>query len=77
MMMTPRWRSRLAVWGGLAVMIMAAAHLANAQTTRESKVDIRTLEKRLDEVLANQQLILQKLDAMMEELRIVKVRATN
>ena len=48
-----------------------------------SSADIARLEKRLNEVLANQktmlenqQAILQKFDAVMEELRIIKVRAT-
>ncbi len=31
---------------------------------------------RLDEILANQRTILEKFDAIMEELRIIKVRAT-
>lgn len=61
--------------GGTAVV--AAQHLASAQSARESKADSRALEKKLDEVLATQQTILQKLDAMMEELHIIKVRATH
>ena len=31
---------------------------------------------RLDEILANQRAILEKFDAVMEELRIIKIRAT-
>jgi len=58
---------------GAAVMIQ---HLASAQGSREPKSDVAVLEKKLNQVLANQQTILQKLDAMMEELRIIKVRAT-
>lgn len=34
------------------------------------------IKKKLDEILANQATILQKLDAMTEELRIIKIRAT-
>ena len=35
-----------------------------------------SIEKKLDEILANQQTILQRFDQVMEELRIIKVRAT-
>lgn len=66
---------------GVVVLLFAAAvvtvqHLASAQSTRDTKSDSRALEKKLDEVLATQQTILQKLNEMMEELRIIKVRAT-
>ena len=60
-----------AVLLGAAVMIQ---RIASAQGSREP--NFAALEKRLNQVLANQQTILQKLDAMMEELRIIKVRAT-
>ena len=50
---------------------------ASAQSARDAKLESRALEKKVDQVLANQQLILQKLDAMMEELRVIKVRATH
>ena len=60
----------------LATAVIALQHLASAQSTRETKSDSRGLEKKLDEVLATQQTILQKLDEMMEELRVIKVRAT-
>ncbi len=51
-------------------------HRASAQTTRESKSESRPLDKTLAEILATQQSILQKLDAVMEELQVVKVRCT-
>jgi len=35
------------------------------------------LEDKLEKVLANQQAILQKFDAIQEELRIIKVRASS
>ena len=35
-----------------------------------------SIEKKLDEILANQAAILQRFDQVMEELRIIKVRAT-
>lgn len=60
----------------LGVIAMVAHHGADAQTTRESKSESRLLDKKLNEILAAQQTILQKLDAVMEELRIIKVRAT-
>ena len=51
--------------------------------TQASGIEGSKLEKKLNEVLANQQqilttqqAILQKFDAMMEELRIIKVRTT-
>ena len=34
------------------------------------------LQDKLDQILANQRTILQRLDQMMEELKIVKIRAT-
>ncbi|MBI4322672.1 MAG: hypothetical protein HY596_00170 [Candidatus Omnitrophica bacterium] len=60
-----------------ATAVIALQHLASAQSTREPRSDSRALEKKLDEVLATQQTILRKLDEMMEELRIIKVRATH
>ena len=64
------------VWSlaGLCLLIMLAAGLAAGEAKPESN---RALEKKVDQILTNQQLILNKLDAMMEELRIVKVRATH
>lgn len=56
--------------------IVTVQHLAGAQSTRDTKFDSRVLERKLEEVLATQQTILQKLDELMEELRIIKVRAT-
>lgn len=61
----------------LATAVIALQHLASAQSTRDTKSDSRALERKLEEVLATQQTILQKLDELMEELRIVKVRATH
>ncbi|MBI4354345.1 MAG: hypothetical protein HY595_03830 [Candidatus Omnitrophica bacterium] len=52
---------------------------ADAQTTRRAKealVDAASIDKKLHTLLENQQLILQKFDAVMEELRIVKIRCT-
>lgn len=47
-----------------------------AQSDRAREAREKRLEEKLDQVLANQQTILQRFDQVMEELRIVKVRAT-
>ena len=39
-------------------------------------VDAKKLDAKLDQILANQEKILQRFDEVMEELRIVKIRAT-
>ena len=53
---------------------------ASAQTTMQFTQSDRAraarMEEKLDRILANQQTILQRFDQVMEELRIVKVRAT-
>ena len=49
---------------------------ATKPSTPSQEASDAKLEKKLDEILANQQTILQKFDAVMEELRIIKVRAT-
>ena len=41
-----------------------------------SKAELTKIERRLDEALASQGQLLQKFDVAMEELRIIKVRAT-
>lgn len=69
----------LVVAGVVLGSVVAVQYLASAQMapkSRESKIDSATLEKKLDAVLSNQRTILQKLDAVMEELRIIKIRAT-
>lgn len=47
-----------------------------AKQKSEQKADLAALSKKLDNVLANQQRILTQLDAMMQELGVVKVRCT-
>jgi len=74
-------RHRRAWWCGFLGLLAAALavqHVAGAQTSRsrESRLDTAAIEKKLDVILANQQTVLQKLDAVMEELRVVKVRCT-
>ncbi len=65
----------LLVIGGLGVVI-AAGRIEGASKVQDPKVDTAALERKIDQVLANQQTILQTLNAMTEELRIIKVRAT-
>ena len=69
----PATREHDATEGGAAVN--RAAH-ASGNSGEEKNLDTKKLEKKLDELLQNQQTILQRLDQVMEELRIVKVRAT-
>ena len=47
---------------------------SSAKTTSESRVE--TIEQKAHEILTTQQQILQKLDALLEELRIVKIRVS-
>ena len=61
----------------------STASSATKPSTPSQEAKDAKLEKKLDEIVANQQTILQnqqtilqKFDAVMEELRIIKVRAT-
>ncbi len=47
---------------------------AAAQSAHPKSTD--PVEQKLDQILQNQQEILQRFDAIMEELRIIKIRAT-
>ena len=72
-------RGRLVLVGVALGTFVAVQYLASAQVapkSRESKIDSAAIERKLDAVLSNQQTILQKLDAVMEELHIIKIRAT-
>ena len=77
-MRIPPLRQRFPVTTGIAVLGLALACglLASAETKREPKLDTAAIEKKLNEVLSNQALILQRLDELKTELQIVKVRAT-
>ena len=44
--------------------------------SQDTAAKLAALERKLDQVLANQQAILQKFDAVMEELHIIKIRAS-
>ena len=70
---------------GLGICLWSAAGslaygnvLGGAKQT-ESSVSSQakdSIEKKLDQILANQETILRRFDQVMEELRIIKVRAT-
>jgi len=57
-------------------LALASGHFAAAETKRESKLDSTAIEKKLNEILSNQTLILKRLDELKEEVQIVKIRAT-
>ena len=59
-----------------ALFVLGAGGGVSAQSEAKHKADLAALSKKLDDVLATQQRILAQLDAMMEELSVVKVRCT-
>ena len=66
---------------GLAVVLglwatTTLAKEAASKTPSGKEPSLAQVEDKLDQILANQQTILGRFDAVMEELRIVKVRAT-
>lgn len=74
-----RARLMLGVLAGLgllsALLVFGPGGVA-AQSEAKHKADLTAMNKKLDDVLATQQRILAQLDAVMEELSIVKVRCT-
>ena len=78
--MSRRWDGRaLAALVGLMILGVAsqlAFSEPSARESRESAIDTKELERKLDHVLKNQQTILQQLQAMEEELRIIKIRVS-
>lgn len=73
----PRWWG-LAVAGAVTAGALAA-QWAGAQESarrRTTEPDLSSVDKKLEQVLAKQDEILKRLDAMTEELQIVKVRCT-
>jgi len=75
--------SLLYVWAQVSSAIEEPSGTRSSRTSSTSASttsggggkDAQILSK-LNEILANQHTILQKFDAMMEELRIIKIRAT-
>ena len=75
--MTGRMRFGLLAAGGLlSALLVFGPGGVGAQSEAKHKADLAALSKKLDEVLKTQQQILAQLDAVMEELSIVKVRCT-
>ena len=75
----------LAGWWCLGPLAFAQDEPATGETAKEaakeadvvSEAELAKIERSLDEVLASQQQVLQKFDAITEELGIIKVRATS
>ena len=61
---------------GLAGVLVGLQPWTSAQEAGKTKADLAALDKKLKEVLATQQAILDKLHTVLEELQIVKVRCT-
>ena len=55
--------------------VTSAEQSSQSDQSKEKDRDAQ-IERKLDEILSNQQTILQRFDAVMEELRIIKIRAT-
>ncbi len=62
---------------GLATYRLAHAETSANKPATDAKLDTTLLNKKLDHILANQETILQKLEAMAQELQVVKVRSTH
>ena len=79
-----RWARRAVLVAGvaLALGIGAALDTSRAEKGEEhaasggSEADQQRILAKLDQILAGQEVIQHRLDEMMEELRIVKMRAT-
>lgn len=78
MMKSGNWSvMRLAMWTLILGVGLAGGVWAVVDArTNEPSLDGAAIEKQLDTILDNQQLILKQFDAVLEELRIVKIRCT-
>jgi hypothetical protein len=67
-----------AVWSANAEDSSKSSRSSRAGTSKrgEGDLDASRIESKLDEILSGQEAILNKFDVVMEELRIIKVRAT-
>ncbi|MBI3088414.1 MAG: hypothetical protein HYY91_05995 [Candidatus Omnitrophica bacterium] len=61
---------------GFAGVLAGTQPRSSAQQAEKTKAELAALDKKLKEVLATQQAILDKLNTVLEELKIVKVRCT-
>jgi len=63
---------------GSSSLVLSDEEAVSKRSPRSSKSSSggpsASVDQKLDEILANQKAILQKFDAIMEELRIIKVR---
>lgn len=69
----------LILWTGGAVSAESArtTRTDSGVTGRQTPDDLpSSLDQKLNQILQNQQALLEKLEAVMEELRIIKVRST-
>ena len=48
----------------------------SVESTRKPKTEAESVDAKLDQILMNQEDIFKRLDKIMEELKIVKIRAT-
>lgn len=60
---------------GLQVWVYAEPRPSRATNTNE-EMEAKRIDKQLDEILAVQETILKRYDELMEELQIIKIRAT-
>ena len=79
------WARLVLLVVGLGSVVLSSSSLVLSEEETVSKRSSRSstsssggssasVDQKLDDILANQQAILQKFDAIMEELRIIKVR---
>lgn len=61
---------------GFAGVLAGTQPWTGAQEAEKTKAELAALDKKLKEVMATQQAILDKLNTVLEELQIVKVRCT-
>ena len=61
----------------LLVAILGLGIIDNAKVSaKDEDVSVKALSVKVDQLLANQQTILAKLDEIQKELNVVKIRAT-
>ncbi len=70
-----RWP--LVAFCSLVVALGFGVHtISGAQPERDQKRELNEISQKLDAVARSQEAIMQKLDLLMQEVQIVKVRAT-
>lgn len=56
---------------------VSATHVKKPVATKRDSQQAKRIDDKLNQVLVNQQAVLQKFEAIKQELRIIKVRATS